>query len=75
MKYNESAGDSEQLLTGEAKAAHAGDVLFAAHPAKLGAGDIDETEFKCGTPATPASTHQLFIRAPLYSQLRRCTAL
>lgn len=39
--------DSEQLLTGWAKTAYVGDVLFSENAAKLGSGDMDETEFRC----------------------------
>ena len=49
VKDTEGAEDSEQLLTGWAKAAHVGDVLFADHAAQFGAGDMAETEFKCGS--------------------------
>lgn len=56
VKDTVGAGDSEQLLTSWAKAAHVGDVLFADHAAQFGAGDMEETEFKCGSLAARLTT-------------------
>jgi hypothetical protein len=46
IQQGEGAGNTQKLLTGWAKAAHVGDVLFAEDAAKLGSGDMDETEFR-----------------------------
>jgi hypothetical protein len=56
IRDSKGAGDPEQLLTGWAKAAHVGDVAFAAHAAKLGAGDMGDTEFEC-VPSALMSDH------------------